>query len=469
MSRLEAIQHAQQQLHNGELLERLSQRVAMPTESQNPARAGVLREYLEKSIAPEVTALGCQWEILDNPHPGAGPLLLAERLEDPTLPTVFSYGHGDVILGLEGRWQAERSPWELRQEGERLYGRGTADNKGQHTLNLAALAAVLATRGRLGFNLKLLLETGEEQGSPGLREFCEIHRERLAADLLIASDGPRLAADRPTLFLGARGALNMHLRLKLRDGAHHSGNWGGLLANPALILAHALACIVSPRGEILVPEWRPEGVPASVREAVRDLPVGQGGPAIDPTWGEPGFSPGERVYAWNSFEVLAYTTGNPEQPVNAIPAEASATCQLRFIADTNPDDILPALRRHLDKHGFTAVEIAPARESFFSATRMEPDHPLVRWAADSLTRTTGSAPVILPNLGGSLPNDIFSEVLGLPTLWIPHSYPGCSQHAPDEHALMSILEAGLAMMAGLFWDLGEGSAGDALKACGKAP
>ncbi|HEY5307840.1 MAG TPA: M20 peptidase family dipeptidase, partial [Casimicrobiaceae bacterium] len=69
--------------------------------------------------------------------------------------------------------------------------------------------------------------------------------------------------------------------------------------------------------------------------------------------------------------------------------------------------------------------------------------------------TTGAPPVILPNLGGSLPNDCFAEVLGLPTVWIPHSYPACSQHAPNEHMLASIAREGLLVMTGLFWDLGE--------------
>jgi len=77
------------------------------------------------------------------------------------------------------------------------------------------------------------------------------------------------------------------------------------------------------------------------------------------------------------------------------------------------------------------------------------------WAAESILRTTGVAPAILPNIGGSLPNDCFAEVLGLPTLWVPHSYAGCSQHAPDEHALGSILREGLQIMAGLYWDLAE--------------
>ena len=66
------------------------------------------------------------------------------------------------------------------------------------------------------------------------------------------------------------------------------------------------------------------------------------------------------------------------------------------------------------------------------------------------------ADVFLPNLGGSLPNDIFSEILGLRTIWVPHSYPGCSQHAPNEHLPVAIAREGLAMMAGLYWDLGTG-------------
>lgn len=79
----------------------------------------------------------------------------------------------------------------------------------------------------------------------------------------------------------------------------------------------------------------------------------------------------------------------------------------------------------------------------------------MRWAVASLARTTGKKPAILPNLGGTLPNEVFADTLGLPTLWVPHSYPACSQHAPDEHLLASVVSEGLQMMAGLFWDLGD--------------
>ncbi len=129
--------------------------------------------------------------------------------------------------------------------------------------------------------------------------------------------------------------------------------------------------------------------------------------------------------------------------------------EIGFVVGVDPDEILPALRRHLDAHGFERVQIAKARDEVFAATRLDPDHPWVHWAVDSITRTTGGKPAILPNLGGSLPNDIFAEILELPTIWVPHSYPGCSQHAPNEHMPAAIAREGLAIMAGLYWDLGE--------------
>jgi acetylornithine deacetylase/succinyl-diaminopimelate desuccinylase-like protein len=100
------------------------------------------------------------------------------------------------------------------------------------------------------------------------------------------------------------------------------------------------------------------------------------------------------------------------------------------------------------------VRIDQARANLFGASRTDPDHPLVRLAVSSLTRTAGRPPALLPNTGGSLPGDVFAEVLGLPMVWVPHSYGGCSQHAPDEHLLLPLVEEGLAIMAGLFWDLG---------------
>ncbi len=455
MTREAALAAAAAWFDSGALRAELARRVAFPTESQNDARVAELARYLSDEIGPSLARLGFACEIWSNPVAGAPPLLFAARHEGAALPTVLTYGHGDVVAGHEGRWREGRSPWTLAEAGERWYGRGSADNKGQHTINIAALGRVLEARGRLGFNAKVLLEMGEEVGSPGLRQLCEARAGTLAADVLIASDGPRLRADRPTIFLGSRGTLNFDLVVALREGGHHSGNWGGLLANPGTILANAIAALVDARGRILVPALRPPSIPDAVRRALADVEPGEpGGPAIDADWGEPGLTPAERVFGWNTIEVLAYTTGNPAQPVNAIPPRASAQLQARFVAGCDWRTFVPALRAHLDAHGFSAVDVRRADSEPMAATRLDPDHPWVRFACESIAATTGAPPAILPNLGGSLPNDCFAEALGLPTVWVPHSYPACSQHAPDEHLLARVAREGLLVMTGLFWDIG---------------
>ncbi len=440
---------------SGALVAELQRRVAYRTESQDAQRGETLLRYLREEIQPTVEGLGFRASIWPNPVAGAPPMLFAERLEDPARPTVLIYGHGDVVPGYDEQWSDGRSPWTVAVVDGRWYGRGTADNKGQHSINLAALGRVLDARGRLGFNAKLLIEMGEEVGSPGLHATCEAQAEALRADVLIASDGPRLASERPTIFLGSRGAFNFDLHVDLREGAHHSGNWGGLLANPGTILANAIASLVDARGRILVDALRPAPIPASVRRALATIEPGEpAGPAVDADWGEPSLTPAERVFGWNALEVLAFRTGNPERPVNAIPPRAVANLQLRFVAGCDWRTFIPAIRARLDECGYTAVKVVQGTMEPMAATRLDPEHPWVRWASASVATTTGSPPAILPNLGGSLPNDCFAQVLGLPTIWVPHSYPACSQHAPNEHMLARVAREGLQIMTGLFWDLG---------------
>ncbi|MCP5157468.1 MAG: M20 family metallopeptidase [Ectothiorhodospiraceae bacterium] len=458
MSREATIQRLLDAFDRGDYIDELARRVSYRTESQVPSSAGELHRYLAEEIGPELERMGYVVAIHDNPVPGGGPFLIGRRIEDPALPTVLTYGHGDVVRGLEGHWDEGRDPWTLEIVGERVYGRGVVDNKGQHTVNMRALRAVIETRGRLGFNSVFMMETSEEIGSIGIHEFCRAHADALAGDLLVASDGPRLGRDSPTLWLGTRGALNLELTVDLRAGGHHSGNWGGLLSNPGIILANAIAAIVDRRGHVKAREILPESIPNSVRASLGGVEVdpGEGGPEIDPNWGEPGLTPAERVFAWNTFEVLAFVTGNPDNPVNAIPPKATAHCQIRYTTDRDPSTFVPALRRFLDQQGFPEVEVraAPGRAAW-GATRMDPELPWVRKVAASIERTLGRRPAVIPSLGGSLPNDAFADLLGLVTIYVPHSYPGCSQHAPNEHGLLPLFREGLAMMGGVFWDLGE--------------
>ncbi|MCF8468482.1 MAG: M20 family metallopeptidase [Sneathiella sp.] len=460
MNREDAIAGIEKYFDQGLFYNDLARRIAIPSTSQDADKRPALYDYLEKEIGPSLQKIGYQTSIFENPDPNGGPLLIAERHEGEGLPTVLTYGHGDVVRGHEGKWRDGRSPWVLEKEGDRWYGRGTADNKGQHSINMAALAQVIETRGHLGFNSRILIETSEETGSSGLREFCASHRGALTADVLLGSDGPRVSPDAPTLFMGTRGAINFKLSINLRDGGHHSGNWGGLLSSASIRLANAISSIVDKKGRILIDELKPAEILASVRKALKNCPIdgGDNAPEIDPDWGEPGLSPAEKVFAWNSFEVLAMQAGDPQKVVNAVPPNATAWCQIRFTADRDPNTFLPAIRKHLDKQGFNDIMVGQDGNDFMmQATRLLPDHPWVKWAAASVETTLKKAPVLLPNLGGSLPNDVFSDVIGMPTIWIPHSYAACSQHAPNEHVLASIMREGLQIMTGLFWDMGSGT------------
>jgi len=442
----------------GAFRDRLAGLLAYRSTSQDPGHDADLRRYLEEGLSPWVEGMGFSVTIHDNPEAGFGPIMTGSRIEDPSRPTLLLYGHGDTVRGLEDQWTPGIDPWTLSEIDGRWYGRGSADNKGQHVLNLTALEAVLAERGgKLGFNIKLLIEMAEERGSRGLREFVASHRELLAADALIASDGPRVEPDLPTIATGTRGTFHFDLVLKLRAGGVHSGHWGGLTTDPAIVLSHTLASVMDRHGKILVRDWLPQnGVPAAVRGALAGCPVGGGDGAatIDADWGEPGLTSAEKIYGWNSLIVLAMTSGRPENPVNAVAPEARAHCQIRYTVDTDIAVFEPALRRHLDEHGFPEVAIENAA-SRMPASRTAVNNPWVLWAQESMQQSLGKRVQIIPNSSGGLPGDVFVDHLGVPLVWIPHSYNGCKQHGPDEHAMPAILREGLLAFTGLYWDAGE--------------
>jgi len=458
-SRAGAISRAEQGFDDGSFLAALRRLVAVPTESQLADSGPALRRYCAETLPALMQGMGFEFVILDNANPRHGPVFVANRIEDPSLPTVLVYGHGDVVRGLAPQWSDGMDPWAVTVRGERWYGRGTVDNKGQHLIAIEALRAVIAERGRLGFNARVLVETGEEQGSPGLRSVLQMHAAALQADVFIGLDGPRQTTFMPEIKLGARGGVAFDLVVRLRDHAHHSGHWGGVLKDPGFVLAHAMASIVDRHGRIQVEGWTPTAIPPAVKRAIGELVLEEipGLPPADADWGEPGLTKAEKIFGWSSAIVLAQITGHPDAPTNAVQGEARARLQLRHTADVPGDVVVPALRRHLLAHGFPEVEVVPVLErDMFGAARTDPDDPWVGMVAGSLARTTNRVPNIVPNSSGSNPSDMFMEELGLPVIWIPNSYAGCNQHGPDEHALAPLLREGLGLLAGLWWDMGEG-------------
>jgi acetylornithine deacetylase/succinyl-diaminopimelate desuccinylase-like protein len=456
MTREAAIAAAEADFDSHAFRDRLARLIAIPSTSQDPAHAPDVQRYLGEEIQPWMERMGFSVTIHPNPVAGSGPIMVAHRIEDPSLPTILTYGHGDTVRGLEDQWEDGLNPWVLTPRGDLWYGRGTADNKGQHATVLSALELVLKTRGKLGFNVKMLLEMSEERGSIGLRAFVQQHAAELAADALIGSDGPRVGPQTPTITTGSRGAFRFDLVLRERPGGVHSGNWGGMTTDPAIVMAHAIASIADRNGRILVPGLLPpHGLPNSVRDVLAGLELqSEESSRINPNWGEPGLSAAEKIYGWTSFIVLAMLSGRPEAPVNAVAPDARAVCQLRYTVDCDPTTFEATIRKHLDDSGFPEIAIENCGTGGFGASRTDPHNPWVQRVKASMERTLGKKVQIVPNGGGGLPGDMFVEFVGVPLVWIPLSYNGCKQHGPNEHFLAPAAREGLLGYTGLWWDLG---------------
>ena len=448
-----AVQHATQYFDKGYFKKDLAELISVKTESQN--NECNLENYYDQNIIPMLVKMGFKCRVMENPLSKANIILFAERIENADFSTILTYGHGDVVLGQDSCWDNGLSPYKLIEKDNRYYGRGTADNKGQHLINIKALNSLLSVQKKLGFNFKILFEMGEEIGSPGLKTFCQQNKELLKADVFIASDGPRISQKIPTIFTGSRGGINFDLSVNLRDNAHHSGNFGGILKDPSIILSHAIASITDARGQINIPEWLPTSLTPDIKEILAKLPLVDAGFDLDPDWGQKELTMTERVFGWNSFSVLAMLSGEPEAPLNAISGHARSTCQLRFVVGTDVNKIIPALRNHLNSFGFEDVNIHESEMIPFPATRLEMNNSWLSLITKSLENSMGSKIDLLPNLGGSLPNDSFSEVLELPTIWIPHSYAGCAQHSPNEHLSVPLARQALICMTALFADLSK--------------
>jgi acetylornithine deacetylase/succinyl-diaminopimelate desuccinylase-like protein len=150
--------------------------------------------------------------------------------------------------------------------------------------------------------------------------------------------------------------------------------------------------------------------------------------------------------------------GTPERPVNAVPPWARANCQLRHVVETDQKQILNDLRKHLDEHGFSEVQIEdPPEENrgYFEAGRTNPDHPWAVWLKGAVERLANGTCGVVPCSGGSNVTGIIAGELGIPFSWLPMSYLACSQHAPNEHVLKPLMREGLELVTGVYWELGS--------------
>jgi acetylornithine deacetylase/succinyl-diaminopimelate desuccinylase-like protein len=405
-------------------------------------------------VREAVVAAGLDARVL----PTAGhPVVYGEGRTAGVARTVLIYGHYDVQPPepLEA-WTTP--PFEPTIRDGRIYARGAGDNKGQLFAHVKALEAVLATRGRLPVNVKLLFEGEEEMGSVHLPEFVAAHRELLRADVAFSSDGP-MHPRGPLVFFGCRGILELEL---VATGARrdlHSGNYGGVAPAPAVRLARAVASLWDRRGRVAVRGFYDRVRPPSAadRRVLRAIPFDAGAIARDIGVAPPRALRGAAYYRRLLLEPNLNVAGLGAGYVGpgfktSIPREALARLDARLVMDQTPDEIEAKIRAHLRRHGFADVAVRRVGGSFLPS-RTPVGHPFGRAVIRAVERAWGRRPIVIPNLGGGLPDHLFTQTLGLPSVWVPYAPHDESNHAPDENTTIEAFINGIRTTAAALFEL----------------
>lgn len=456
-------------------LARFRELLALPNVAGDEPGMEALSQWLEAAFG----ARGFQVGRL--PMPGHD-LLLAERASAGATTTVLVYLQADGQpvdparwhqdspwsatlkrprvdqAGIDGhpeRW--ETLPWEvLRQRAPepdwRVFARSAADSKGPIAQLLAALAAMDAAGIAPTVNLKLVIDTEEEIGSPHLADAVRRHRDRLAADALLILDGPPHASGRPSLTFGARGIADLTLTVYGPVQPQHSGHWGNVVPNPALRLAQLLASMKDDAGRVLIPGFNDgiaidaatrrllQAVPEDREALAQRLLLGSFDQVADTT---------QEALQYPSLNIRGLSSGwVGEQARTLIPDRAVAELDVRLVAESEPARLLGLVREHVASQGYLVVDARePTAEErlahprvarldgrvHYGAFRSDPDAPPGRWAAAALERLNGEPPIRVRTFGGSIPIAPFVTTLDLPAVQVGTVNPDNNQHAPNEN------------------------------------
>jgi acetylornithine deacetylase/succinyl-diaminopimelate desuccinylase-like protein len=407
-------------------------------------------------VVEELANAGCSTQVYQT----AGYPIIYARSGSPNAPfTLLIYGHYDVFpADDEQNWRTR--PFEPVIEGDRIYGRGAGDNKGQILAHIKALKMYRQIHGEPPLCIKFVIEGEEETGSKNLPIFVKEQQAMLQADLSFYSDGPMFPGDQPVLLFGVRGALCLELVASGARRVLHSGNFGGIAPNPILDLCQLFAQMVAPDGRITVPGAQ-VGVPeltANERQTLAALPLDR-----EAIVHEMGIAPiterfdqsfYERLLCMPSFNISGFSGGFVGQGVKTIiPNEASARVDIRLVGDQDPDQVVAALRDFAREQGFEQIEIRKLVGQPASKTPI--DHPYGSLVREAVSAGFGRAPLIIPSLGATTPDYVFTKLLGIPSIVVPYAPHDENNHAPNESNKLSIYFSGIQTTALLLDVLGQ--------------
>lgn len=396
----------------------------------------------------------------------APPLVVADVPAPGATRTIAFYAHYDGQPVDPSKWATD--PWKPVEKDGRIYARSASDDKAPIVALLAALDSLKRRNMKPSVNLKFVFEGEEEAGSPHLDQYLETFAENLSPDAWILCDGPVHQSRRALLYFGARGVTGAELTVYGPARALHSGHYGNWAPNPIVMLSRLIASMRDEEGRILIDGYYDDVRPVTDAERAalarapsfddaiqRELLLGR-------TEGEATLNEQILKPALNLRGLSAGNVG--ERASNSIPTEARASFDLRLVPAQTPQRAQALVERHIEKQGFHIVRAAPdaatraahpriARLDWghgYPAARTDMGLPISRKIVEVTTEATGSEPVLLPTLGGSIPMYLFQRGGSVPVIGVPIVNHDNNQHAANENLRLQNLWDGIELYAALF-------------------
>jgi acetylornithine deacetylase/succinyl-diaminopimelate desuccinylase-like protein len=440
--------------HADERLESYQELVRIPSISALSEHAPDCRRAAEWIVA-DLERIGM--EHAEVSETGGHPMVYADWLHAGGAPTVLVYCHYDVQpVDPIGQWTSP--PFEPVVDGDRLLGRGVADDKGQLHAHLRAIEAIIATRSKLPVNLRVVFEGEEESSSVHLGPWLTANKDRLAADFALISDTGFFDGNIPAITVSLRGLMYAQIDVLGTEFDLHSGGYGGTVENPANALARIIAGLKDSDGRILIPGFYDEVVEPTPEERaqIAALPFDEAAYLADlglpQLHGEAGWSTLERRGIRPTLDINGIWGGfQGEGSKTIIPASAHAKVSCRLVPDQDPLAIFNALREHVRRIAPPGIRVEVRDLGTGRAVHTPNDHPATRAAARALEATFGRAPVLIRE-GGSIPICArFERILGLPVVLLGFTPPNDGAHAPNEWMDLRNYETSIRTIARM-WD-----------------
>ena len=452
--------------------------LSLPNDATHPDDILKLIEWME----PEFEHRGFQVQRIAT---DGSPVLFAERLSEGADGTVLIYLQSDGQPVDRSAWAQEdpfgpvlkarqedgswaQIPWESLDEeidpNWRVFARSAADSKGPMAQFLTAMDILNQADHSFDFNLKVIVDTEEEMGSPNLPQAVIDNRDLLAADMLLIFDGPPHASNEPTVKLGARGIVTITLQTYGPRVPQHSGHYGNYAPNPAFHLSRILANMKDADGRVVIPGYY-DGVEITeeIREMLAAVPDDE--VAIRKSMG---IARSDRI-GENLQESVQYPSLNirglssgwvGSQSRTIVPATATAEIDVRLVKESDPAYLVSIIRQHIEDMGYYVIDREPTEierqthsgivrftsDFSYAAYRSGLDEAAGRMARKGLTYLYGKGPILIRTSGGSIPISPFVETLGIPAASVPTVNIDNNQHSPNENLRLGNFKEGIAIL-----------------------